>query len=282
MPSKAPKPASQPKAKPAAKPAEGNLVFDYHTLRFYVGVLAFLMPWVDMALARQIPPSISWSYYTGAHDFFVGSMCIIGVLLIAYKGHTPVLAPKDISGFWIFVGGVLNGILQPWRGNRDFRVLGRKREEDLVSTLGGLGTIAAAFSPTAQVLTEKNLASTIHGIGGALLFSTVAYFCLVAFVRSVNSKLGIADGIVPFLSRMNSLRAANPRKIFRGDVYVVCGVIIAVTLVVLVILQNFAAGFANANNLTFWAEFVSMLLFGIAWTVACQRLPGLNDPDERP
>src|SRR5579859_4670785 len=159
MPSKAQKPASQPKAKPAGKPAEGNLVFDYHTLRFYVGVLAFLIPWVDMALARQIPPSISWSYYAGARDFFVGSMCIIGILLIAYKGHTPVLAVKDISRFWILVGGVLNGILQPWRGNRDFRVLGRQREEDLVSTIGGLGTIAAAFSPTAQVLTDKNLAS---------------------------------------------------------------------------------------------------------------------------
>src|SRR5438874_1147790 len=123
--------ALEPKPKPAAKSSEGNLVFDYHTLRFYVGVLAILMPWVDTYLAKQIPPSISWSYYTGAHDFFVGSMCIIGILLIAYKGHTPVLPVNTVGGFWRLVGGILNAVLQPWRGNRDFRVLGRKREEDL-------------------------------------------------------------------------------------------------------------------------------------------------------
>jgi hypothetical protein len=280
MTSTAPGPASEPK--PAGKASEGNLVFDYHTLRLYVGVLAFLLPWVVTYLAHVIPPSISGSYYTAARNFFVGSMCVIGILLIAYKGHKPVLAVRDVSWFWQWVGGALNGISQPWRGKMDFRVLGRKNEENLVSTLGGLGTIAAALSPTAEKFGEESLASTIHAIGGSLLFAAVAYFCLVAFVRAVNLKLRIPDGIFPFLSHMKSLQPANPKKVMRGSIYVVCGVIIALTLIGLVIAQKFAGMFTFTHNITYWAEFVAMFLFGLAWTVACQRLRWLNDPDEHP
>ena len=89
--------ALEPKPQPAARHREGNLVFDYRALRFVVGLLAFIFPWVVTIRAQMILSSISWSYHTDARDQFVGGMCVIGILLIAYKGHKPVLPPEPQS-----------------------------------------------------------------------------------------------------------------------------------------------------------------------------------------
>ena len=258
-----------------------NPVFDHRTLRLVVGVIAFLMPWFATILAGRIPTSISGSYHTTdrARDVFVGTLAVIGVLLIAYRGHRPVLPPEKVGRFWKAAGSLLNGISRLWGGQIDFRVLGREREEDLVSTFGGIGAIVAALFPTACDTCATDLSSKLHYLGAILLFSNVVYFCLVAFLRSVASKLGIDDGVRNFLRQARRVPVPDRKKAVRGYIYVYCGWGVAAILLGLIVLQLFWPGPAKALRLTFWAEFAAMALFGVAWVTASLRpIRDANEP----
>jgi hypothetical protein len=274
--------------------SEENLVFDYLVLRLIVGCIAFFFPWVVTFLAAQITSSISTSYHTEARDTFVGFLFVIGVLLVAYKGHRPDIHLKDISLTWKWVGGFLNWVTKPWRGKTDFRVWGRKREEDLVSTIGGLAAIFVALCPTACDFCETGPKSIIHYIGATILFSTVVYFCLIAFPRSL--KLTLAkdklNGIFPFLRtalktvkgvpNKNGVEVAFGKKILRGCIYELCGSLIAVTMLGLIAAQFVLPEVTRvAIHLTFWAEAVALGLFGIAWVTASKFIPFLADESER-
>jgi hypothetical protein len=254
-----------------------NLIFDYHTLRLIVGVLAFVLPWVVSWLAGQIPSSISGSYnYAGSRDVFVGSLFIIGTLLVAYQGHRPRLPVGQVGWFWSGVGGFLNAITGPWRGDFDFRVAGRQNEEDLVSTLGGLAAIVAALFPTNRDGVPANATAHIHGLAGGILFTTVAYYCLIAFLRSVTSKLNTGIGFINFLRGLGGIGPADRLKKIRGLIYVGCGLIIAVTLIAYVA----APALLPATDPTFWVEVICLTLFGVSWVTACQ-LPFLLDENEK-
>lgn len=86
------------------------LILSYLTLRRIIGWIAVLLPLVLVAarlfLHKQLnipiqwPDSASGFYYTGMRDVFVGSVCALGVFLLAYRGH-------DRVDFWItFAAGV--------------------------------------------------------------------------------------------------------------------------------------------------------------------------------
>jgi hypothetical protein len=86
------------------------LMLSYLTLRRIIGWIAVLLPVVLVAakllLRKQLnipvqwPDSASGFYYTGMRDVFVGSLCALGVFLLAYRGY-------DRLDFWItFVAGL--------------------------------------------------------------------------------------------------------------------------------------------------------------------------------
>ena len=140
-------------AKGEANGGEG-LIFDYHTIRLIIGVIAMVFPAVVGILASQITDSISWSYHTNARDFFVGFLFVIGAFLISYKG--------------------------------------RNLRENLVGWAGGIAACVTAISPTAicvGVNCPSDWKSNIHYLGAIILFSTTVYFCLVAFLGQVNAKI---------------------------------------------------------------------------------------------
>src|SRR5215211_6484337 len=86
----------------ATSESKGNLVFDHRTLRLIVGGIAFSFSFVVLLLATTITSSISSSYHTNARDVFVGFLFVIGVLLIAYKGHRhkPANSNSNQGKFW--------------------------------------------------------------------------------------------------------------------------------------------------------------------------------------
>jgi hypothetical protein len=86
------------------------LIFSYLTLRRIIGWIAVLLPFVLIAarlffrkqfnIPVQWPDSASGFYYTGMRDVFVGSVCALGVFLLAYRGY-------DRLDFWItFAAGL--------------------------------------------------------------------------------------------------------------------------------------------------------------------------------
>lgn len=241
---------------------EEGLSFDYRDLRLMIGWIAFLLPWAVVLLALKLPPSISASFHTKARDVFVGSLFVIGALLVAYNGHNT--------------------------------------REEKFSTIGGVAAIITALFPTACnvslfpnvcptnliptvcTICGSALNSNIHGIAAAVLFATVVYFCLFAFLGRVISKLEnnskVTFSIVSkyMFKRADKSNPQNDKKILRLRIYVVCGVLIAMILVFSVIVS----GINKTSFITFWAEAVALVLFGIAWMTA-SKFWFFGDEDEK-
>jgi hypothetical protein len=237
----------------ATSDSKGNLVFDHRTLRLIVGSIAFAFPFTVYTLASTITSSISASYYTNARDSFVGFLFVIGVLLLAYKGH--------------------------------------KSTEAWVSIVGWVAAWVAALFPTTCDDCTADVKSFAH-IGGAIvLFATTVYFCLVAFLRRVseklekNDKLGNIESSKKVLEIVRFLQLAKNavneygfkkawmlegKKIQRGLTYLVCGVLIAVIMVGLLFVSVMLPLPTKALKLTFYAETLALWLFGVAWMTASQ------------
>ena len=160
--------------KPKSK-STGDLVFDPRALRLIVGALAFAFPSTVIVLTGKITTSISASYHEeGNRDVFVGFLFIIGALLIAYKGNLQGRPRRKSENLWKWI--------------RSFKWL-KVYQEDIVSFVGGFAAIFTALYPTACDGCPFNTQARIHTTGAGILFSTVVYFSLIAFMRRVTRKL---------------------------------------------------------------------------------------------
>jgi hypothetical protein len=126
-------------------------VFEYRTLRLLVGIIMFALPVVVLIFSSFTPlSSISVSYHSGARDVLVGSLFMIGALLIAYRGYDPI--------------------------------------EDWIANLGAGAAIVAALCPISCDACPIDTMSIFHAIAGTLLFSTIAYFCLGPFKQNAKKR----------------------------------------------------------------------------------------------
>lgn len=247
--------------------SEKDLVFDQHAIRLMIGFIALLFPWVVTFIASRITDSISWSYHTGARDYFVGLLFVIGAFLMSYQGHKPLLDSNDVGKVWKSVSKV-------WKGAINFRIWEKKHEEDLVGWVGGVAAWVTAVYPTSLCLGYAcpfEMKSTIHYIGAIILFSTTVYFCLVAFRGRAKAKLRINQGV--------SAKEDDRPQQLRMTFYSFCGWGIAVIMVGLLIAKS--TKFDAISNITFWAEAVALELFGVAWMIASQYLPVFTNKTER-
>lgn len=129
-----------------------DTVFDYRTLRFLVGLIAFSLPYVVTMIASTPLRSISASYHTEAQDIFVGMLFIVGSFLVAYNGH--------------FVN------------------------EAVTSKIAGFSAIIVALVPTPCNTCSGDINSTIHYSAAVLFFAILAYFCFGPFRRKIKGKGG--------------------------------------------------------------------------------------------
>lgn len=240
-----------------------RLLFDHHTIRGIIGGIALLLPWIARMCAAEKLPSISWSYHTASRDIFVGCLFVIGAFLISYKGHQPKLEENEVGGFWRWA-------TRFWKGAIRFRIWERKHEEDLIAWLGGVAAIVTALCPTTSCTGDNcppDTLSTIHSISAIILFSTIVYFCLVAFRQRASAKIE------------KSGKAGRGPKARRKKIYSFCGWGIVVIMLCLVV-GRFTE-FEPIKNPTYWAELAALELFGFAWLVASQYLPFVTDETDR-
>jgi hypothetical protein len=212
------------------------VVLSYLALRKAVGGVAFALPFavaVPWGLKHHaILTSISIYYYTGMRNIFVGSLCAIAMFMLSARGYD-------------------------WK-------------DEVAGTFSAVCGIGVAFFPTSPACcaTHRQLViGTVHYIFAALLFLTLAYFCLVLFKMS-------AVG-----------RALTGKKKQRNVVYTVCGIVILVSLALLPTLtlllhkhdkKYLFAGVAP--GILF--ETTSLLAFGVAWLVKGETF--LKDEEPRP
>jgi hypothetical protein len=242
----------------ALNPEEQNLVFNYLILRLIVGMIAFALPPEVVIITARITSSISASYHTLARDVFVGSLFVIGALLWAYNGHRPDLSVEKVSDFW-------KRLDKFWNGAAKFRVAELKVEERVISAIGGFAAVGAALFPTTCDTCTIDAPARVHAISAVILFSTIAYFCLVGFAAQVKNAT-----------------AAEVKKRRRARIYSFCGWGIVVVMIGLVVTQvALPVAVRNAWPFTFVAETVALWLFGFSWMTASRVFSWLADEEEQ-
>lgn len=198
-------------------------IFDYRTLRFVIGVIAFSLPFIVSFVASVSLPSISASYYTEARDGFVGMLFIVGGFLLAYNGHST--------------------------------------KQLIASKVASVAAIGIAIFPTSCKECEPGIISTLHYLSAAILFSILAYFCLVPFRKNIKDKSG--------------------KKKLRNNIYLWCGVMMIVCMLFIAGVNIVLPSETIKNfRLVYWGEAISLCAFGFAWFVSGKALRVFAEKDE--
>ncbi len=174
----------------------------------------------------HIESSISAYYYTGMGDVFVGLLCAIGVFHLATEGY-------DLYD----------------------RVAGR---------LACIFAFGVAWFPTTRELKwpavptqAQNTIGNLHYIWAALLFLTLAFFCICQFTQSVD------------------VEKRTSRKKERNAVYHGCGGIILGCIAVIGIVKIFKhfgimvsfRDWLDSWKWNFWFESLALFAFGTAFLI---------------
>jgi hypothetical protein len=249
-----------------------ELVVSYLFLRRAVGWIAILLPIVLLAgnlisSAASPPESMSGYYYTDMRNIFIGSLCALGVFLVAYNGYDNV---------------------DRW-----------------VTTIAGLGAIGVAFCPTKpavcvagavacpapsvrQLATHQTVVGDIH-LGFALLAFVMLGLMALRFAKTGPTPAGLgwagqlryglgfgppAAGQPP---AAGPPAAGAPRDPAADTViYRVSGITVF-ACVLLAILANLLPASVNASwRLLFIFEAVAVVAFGVSWFAKGHTIAGIQ------
>ena len=227
---------------PGGEPQKQDLpsVLSYFAQRRAAGYIGLLLPPVVLIYDRLltlgcVPGSISASYHTGVRNFFIGSLCSVGVFLISSIGFK-----EDRP--WSILAGVLAFLVGFFPTSMDD------------SCRLGNATEPPAFTPV------------VHLIAGVALFLVFALFCLVLFIRTEK------DGAVVRRPKLATL--PKPKR-NRNIVFLVCGWIMVTVIATSGIWVGVAKLFNKItvpDHLVFVVEWVCLWSFGFAWLVKGQQL----------
>jgi len=195
------------------------IVLSYLALRKAVGAVALALPFV-LAIPywllqnHTLETSISGYYYTGMRNLFVGSLCAISMFMLCARGYD---LKDEIAGVF--------------------------------SSVCALGVAFFPTTPEGLATKRQCEVGTAHYIFAALLFLTLAYFCLVLFKMTAAGK------------------KVTPKKIQRNWVYTVCGSTILGSLALIVLIKmvlkhDYLVGHIGT---LFCFETTALIAFGIAW-----------------
>ena len=220
-------------------PLDSELIVSYLTLRKAVGFIGLAMPIVVRVGAyflEGIPSntSISAYYYTSMRDIFVGTLWAIGVFLFCYRG------PDTQDNLLTNVAGacaVLIGLLPT---EPEYHPL-----------------ILAKFP---QLMTDACYRN--HGPLGVHIYVVALFFLIISYLTICR------------FTRPPSEAPITPQKKWRNRVYVICGIFMIVSLVVLVIIK-----LKSPQASIFWPETVAIVAFGVAWLTKGHFI--LKDRDEQ-
>ncbi|HEY5381299.1 MAG TPA: hypothetical protein VIJ65_03530 [Acidobacteriaceae bacterium] len=218
---------------------ETPYVLSYFAQRRAAGYIGLALPLVVVLFdrffftAHCIPASISASYYTGTRNFFIGSLCAVGIFLITSIGY------KEDMLWSIFAGAMA------------FLVAFCPTYPDPVCRLPG------ATAPFAK-------SHDIHMIAAVALFLSLAVFCLFLFTRS-------SDQPHTFKPRLAGLAPQKKKRnvvyIACGCIMVAAMVFYAVSQ-----LLAHLHLISEWHYLLLFIEWICLWAFGIAWLVKGQQL----------
>lgn len=220
-----------------------TLVLSFLTVRRALGFLGLALPVVlviyGLGVNGRIEDSVSAFYFTGMGDVFVGTLCAIGVFMLAYKGYPP----------------------EP----------GEKITDRRVSQIAGLAALVTALFPTSGIdlptcepacLVTGLAPSALHFVGAGVFFLAIAVFCFVLFTRTGGEPLDMEK------------RRAN--RIYRICGTIILAMLGLLAVIFLAVDDGSAlAQRLDALNAVFWLEAVAIIAFGTAWLTKGKALQAL-------
>ncbi len=240
--------ASGRRADPVAE--GGDLALAYAFLQKVVGVIAVALPFVvalgDWVLdGHGARGSISAYYYGRTGNYFVGSLCALGVFFFSYE----------------------------------YRPRPERRLDKRLSDAAFVLAVGVALLPTSsegrQATGGSKWVGFAHlGCAGAL-FVLLAFFSLYQFTRTGDEmRLGMSwrDKLLRlFRTQPEVLGRMTDRKRTRNLIYRVSGWVI-VACIAGILLSN-----SQHWNVVFWLESTAVVAFGCSWLVKGDMFPWLND-----
>ena len=216
---------------PSIPVAKDPVVLSYAALRRAVGIVAVSLPFavsvpIWLLHHHEYQSSISNYYYTGTRNLFVGSLCAISMFMLCCRGY----------------------------GRKDERA-------SLFSAVCALGVAFFPTSPDCDQIpcgpsSHAFAISCLHYGSAALLFATLAYFCLRLFTLTADN------------------RKVTARKVQRNRVYKICGWVILASMaallmrkVILYLYPPQGTGCIKSFPTVMCFEASALIAFGIAWLV---------------
>ncbi len=214
-------------------------VASYLTMRKAIGCLGMALPFI-LAIGGMllhgpgIRRSISAYYHTGMGDVFVGTICVIGIFLFAYKGYEPEDDRVGDFAFFCAVGLALFPTIP-----------------DMGDPSRGIGLTLSIATPDLE-----NFIAVAHGVFTAGFFLTLAYFSLFLFTKS---------------DREMTRKKRQRNIVYRACGYVI---LLAIALIVLgglilylELLPDATVRMVKSLDPLFWLESIAIVAFGVSWLV---------------
>lgn len=191
---------------------------------------------------------------------------IVGVIALCLGSLTSFFAGGDIDsisesyhkGGWsqsIFVGSLfaISAFLVAYNG--------RSSREMIASKIAAVAGLCVALFPCGCDGHDE-IIPNVHFLAAAVMFLILAYFCY-CFARRAKDK-------------------RYPQATARATIYVVCGVVIVLAIVVLGVDHLLGEPLGSKyERLTFYGEAAGLIAFGVSWLTASQVLPLVTRPKDR-
>lgn len=203
-------------------------IITYQTLRRLIGIVAILHPIIlylggKILFGIDLQPSMSHYYWTGMGDVFVGIVTATGVFFLCYRGY---------------------GL-----------------HDQIVALATGISAILVAMFPIPELPSDQlsggqQYVGTVHVIGALGFLISIAYFCLVLFVKHT------PDGM------------PSAKKKRRDLCYRILGGNIVVCILFVVIYGSVPAVNAALSEVpfVFGVEVIAFWSFGFAWLIKGEAL----------
>lgn len=218
-------------------------VITFNELRKAVGWLGILLPFVlsiglYVFTSCSIQDSISQYYYTRMGSYLTGTLCAVGLFLIAYKGY-----PGENDGAWCNFAAVCAF------GVAFIPMLLRKEDVCCPECIVFFTSGATWFR-------------FMHFVSAAALFLTMAYLCYFKFTKT-NKEHIIKGG-----------RKYNRNRLYRicGITIFFCIIILAGYNLI----KHFNPEI-RIRTITFFLESIMLIAFGTSWLVKGEGVTFLND-----
>jgi hypothetical protein len=196
---------------------------DHRTIKLIVGLIALSLASLTNLFAPSPLTSVSASYWQGgwSQTIFLGFLFAIVTFLLAYNGYS--------------------------------------KAEMLASKAAAVAGLGIALFPCGCD-GHPEFVPYVHWICAALMFLTLAYFC-IGF-------------------RRRALEKGHAEARLRALMYLVCGVAIVGAIGVLG-LNGLFGWFGAVPRLTYFGEATALMAFGVSWLTASRVLPLLTRKEER-